>query len=237
LAGLAAAQLAVRSEAPFRIEVVRDQRSVHVRLDTMYKRYRHGEVETAALVEEIKAALGHPNAAVETLGPFPRLVRADRLDPMAIAVPCPFDAELAVQFVRELPHGFLGLGPDEASAWASADALLREASANLLERTQRLEIEGRGGGAQLTMGYATGDGYDAARTLLTDHLRAMSEWLEGSPLVAIPSANMLMLLGDADIDFVAEARSYVADTYERDAEPLSPHLYELATEGLRRTGA
>ena len=230
---LADAGAAVRSIGPFRIELATRERSLQVRLDGMFKRHRHGEVTVDAVVDEIAAALGLPGHTVS--GPvLPRLVRSESIRDGELQFPCDFDPALAVVLVKERPHGFLRLRLDGINPEDSPEGLLDAALQALDERTAGVEVEGMGSGSGLNLGFATGDGFDAARALLPQRLLALAEWIPGQARVAIPSANLLLVVGDEDPETLEEAGQFVARTFEQDPAPLSPRMYLLDESGRPR---
>jgi hypothetical protein len=223
-----------RSLGPFRIQVETRDEAYQVRLDEQFKRYRHRELELEDAIEEIKAALKLPGSAIEAAGPFPRLARPESLDPATYREPCPFDPELVVFFVRELPTSHMPLTAGEVrSGWSGApERLFPDALANLGERTETVSATSQGQGDELTIGFASGDGFDAARLLLPSLCEALDAWLPGRSLVAIPSRDLLMAIGDSDPDFVAAARAHVQATFESAGEhALSPRWYQITPEG------
>lgn len=227
-------EIEARSLGPFRIQVRARQEFYQVRLDEQFKRYRHVEIEVEDALEEIKAALKLPGAAIEAAGPFPRLARPETLADETYRVVCPFDPDLAVFFVRELPHGHLPLTTAEVrSGWSGpAERLLDESLANLAERTERVSATSQGEGDTLSIGFASGDGFDAARLLLPEFGEALRAWLPGRPHVAIPSRDLLMAVGDADPEHLAGARDHVRQAYEQAGDlALSPRWYRIDEQG------
>ena len=223
-----------RSIGPFRIQVgVRDE-AYHVRLDEQFKRYRHGEIEPRDAVEEIKAALKLPGAAIEAAGPFPRLARPEALDAATHRLPCPFDPDLVVFFVRELPTGHLPISVAELRAgWSgAAEGLLDESLANLSQRSAALSPSRQGEGVALNIGFASGDGFDAARLLLPGLAEALGAQLPGRAHFGIPSRDLLMGVGDADPDFLSDAGEHLRARHaSAGAEALSPRWYVLDAAG------
>lgn len=229
LLGLLAATpgLAVHGLGPFRIRVFHQQTSYDVRLDELYKRYRHAVLDLPEAVEELKAAVGVPGSAVLARGPYPRLARAGDVPPSAWRKACPFDPDLALFFVRELPSGHIPLAASEVP---DPPALVEAALANLRQRSFETPGDAEGEGAALCLRYQAGDGFDAARLLLPDLLGTMAGWLSGRLLAAVPCRDLLLVLGDGDPAVVAAARAEVTERYARDPYPLSPRWYTL-TEG------
>jgi hypothetical protein len=236
--------------APFRVRVrVRDRQDLYIRLDGMAKAHRHGELSVEAAVAEIALAAGAPGAEAlaaragvtqtEPAGPFPKLMRRDampELPPQTLLRPCDFEQDLVVGYVRTLPHGQIPLTlPEVAERWQAVDDLHAEALHQLQAVTRGVELQGLGAGAEVALGFATGDGHDAARALLSGVLAEASALLEGGTLAAVPCRDLLLLIGDGDARFTAEARDHVAEIYRVDAHPISPHFYQLGADGrLRR---
>jgi hypothetical protein len=217
------------------IEVAHGGQRWDLRLDELFKRYRHGALEPAGAAEEVKAAVRLPGASIDVGGPFPRLARPEALDPSTLRRPCPFDPDLAVFYVWELPHGHIPLTRSDLRRDFDdrLDLLDERAMAALSRRSTEVPAESQGEGEERVLGYVSGDGLDASRALLTDLLRAMSEWIAGRAHVAIPSRDVLMVLGDADPRFLREGREEIERLYERAGpERLSARLYVLGPEGL-----
>ncbi len=225
---VAVPDLAAASRGPFLIRVAFAGRSYDVRLDEMYKRYRHGDVTVSGAAEEIKAAVGVPGAAVRAAGPYPRLARRADLAPGLATWPCPFDNDLVVFFVRTLPVGHV---PIPAQDVADGAALYGEALAQLRALTHATPGQADGEGAAMVLRYEAGDGLDAGRALLPDLMAAMADLVQGQPLVALPSRDLLVMVGNADADVVARARAMVAERHAQDPFPLSPRWYTVAPDG------
>jgi hypothetical protein len=224
--------IVVASTAPFRIDAGREGRSFQIRLDGMYKRYRHGEADLPAIVDEILAVLGDPSAMTRPSEPMPRLARHADVPAGAVVTACPFDPHLAVFYVRAFAHGHIPVTAADLPPGSSVDALHSAAMGRLSNLTREVSVEGKGLGAEAVLGFATGDGFDASRALLTETLLAMAPWVEGDPLVTIPTADVLMLIGDASAGFVAETEVYVRSLVERAPNPLTSTLYRLTPRGL-----
>ncbi len=219
------------------MDVGGDAVDAEVRLDAWFKDYRHGRVEVADVVGEIRAGLRLPGAGALAAGPFPRLARRGTLDATVFARPCPFDPDLVVFYVRELAHSHVPLTrADVDLGWPDADALHAEALAKLGERTRRVPADSQGEGTQLVIGYNSGDGFDAARALLPDLMRALAAWLPGRMHVALPTRDLLFAVGDADPEFLAGARAHARESFAAGAERLSPAGYVLGEAGLVRDG-
>jgi hypothetical protein len=226
LLGLLAATpgVTVHGLGPFRIRIFHQRSTYDVRLDELYKRYRHGLVEVPGVVDELKAAVGVPGSAVLARGPYPRLARLADVPPSAYRQACPFDPELALFFVRELPSGHIPLSDSELPDPA---ALAEAALAELRQRTLDTPGDADGEGAALCLRYQSGDGFDAARLLLPDLLGSMATLLSGRLLAAVPCRDLLLVLGDSDPAVVAAAKAEVAGRYAEDPYPISPRWYTL----------
>jgi hypothetical protein len=250
LAGLARYPgLTLHADAPFRIAIERQSAdraltadraqlapgsSVRVRLDQFYKAYRHAEMEVPDVIVEVAAAAGVPDTGVELRGPFPLLVRRARMDlpPGTVIRPCPFEPDLAITYARTLPHGDLALGIEEVAArWPQVDDLHALALANLAQATSSTTVEMRGEGDSLSLGYATGDGLDAARVQLPAKLLELASWIPGDALVAVPSRHLLMVISANDEEVVAEAQAHATAMFEAADEPLSGALYRVSPAG------
>jgi hypothetical protein len=224
----AAAGVTAASRGPFRIRVTFATRTYDVRLDEMYKRYRGGDVTVAGAADEIKAALGVPGTSVRAAGPYPRLTRRSEVPDGIFALPCPFDADLAVTFVRTLPVGHV---PVPATDVVDGAALYAEALDQLRTLTHTVPGTAHDEGAALVLYYEAGDGLDASRALLPDLLAAMADLVQGQPLVAIPARDLLLMIGDADPAVVAATRELARERFAGDPFPLSERWYTLAPAG------
>lgn len=225
-----------RGLGPFQIQVEHAGASWRLRLDELFKRYRHAEIDVADAAEEVKAAARLPGARIAAGGPFPRLGRMAALDPGTLRLPCPFDADLAIFFVWELPHGHIPLTDVDLRRDFDGDLerLTAEAFKGLSDKTTQVPAESQGEAAQRVLGYVSGDGFDAARALLPELLAALTEWIPGRLHILIPTRDLLMVLGDEDPAFLAEGRAHARSLFEAAGEErLSPRLYALTESGLR----
>lgn len=224
-----------RSLGPFQIRTQHGEQRWDLRLDELFKRHRHGELTAEEAAREVEAAMRLPQAQDLAAGPFPRLARADALHPSTLRLPCPFDPDLAVFFVWELPHGHIPLTQvdlDRDQGGRLAD-LVNGALAALSARTQDLPPLTQGEGDRLLLGYVSGDGFDAARALLPELLEALQGCLTGRLHLVIPSRDLFMALGDADPDFLAGAAAHARQLYAQAGDVrLSPRLYAWTGESL-----
>lgn len=229
VAGLRAIDdLTVTAVKPFVVHLRYAGSPYVVQLDDVFKRYRHGELEPDDAIEELKAALGVPGAAVTAAGPYPRLARRDAVVPGAFQLACPFDDRLVVFFVRALPNGHIPLtAADVERGWGGdASALMAEALGHLATRTQGIPADGFGDGDALVVAWHVGDGLDAAAVLLAALLDALAEWLPGTLHVGIPARDVLLACGDADPAHLASIAADVAGTYAAAGdEAISDRLY------------
>lgn len=224
-----------KSLGPFQVQVDHGGARWQLRLDELFKRYRHGELEVAQAADEVKAAARLPGALVAPSGPFPRLARSEALDPSTLRLPCPFDPDLSVFFVWELPHGHVPLSELDLRRdfGGDLDRLQAAAYGALGDRTTLVPAESQGEGPQLVLGFVSGDGFDAARALLPELLEALAEWIPGRLHVILPTRDLLMVLGDADPEFLTEGAAHAAALFRAAGEErLSPRLYRLTDEGL-----
>lgn len=228
--------MTIEAVSPFRVRLGWRGEKFDVRLDGMFKRYRHGEILPDEAAEEVKAALGVPGASATRHGPFPRLMPRTAAPAGVYRAACPFDPELVVTFVWGLPEGHVAISAGEAArTWAVDEdggaALWAEALEALRARTQAVPAAGSGEGERLVIRYEAGDGLDAAAVLLPDLVATAAGWVHGGVLVGIPSRDELLIAGDADADFVEELREQVAARYAEAAEPVSPRLYRAEAAG------
>jgi hypothetical protein len=220
--------LSARSLGPFRLRLGHLGRQLDVRLDELYKRHRHGELEPSGAAEEIRAALGLGGTAVHSAGPFPRLARPADLPPGAAWRPCPFDPELAVFLVRTLPSGHI---PLDAAAAGNGDEAWDEALANLRRLTLDVPADADGPDEALVVRFRSGDGFDAARALLDDLVGALAGAVSGALRLAIPSRDLLLAAGADDPAWATSLAAEAAERFRRDPYALSPRWYTLADDG------
>lgn len=223
--------LTVADVKPFVVRLRYNDQPYVIQLDAVFKRYRHGELDVGDAVEELKAALGVPGAAIDAAGPYPRLARYGAVPAGAYHVPCPFDLDLAVFFVRVLPNGHIPLTPsDVARDWhGEGEALMAAALGHLAERTQGIPADGFGEGDDLVLAWHTGDGLDAAAVLLDDLLDALSGWVPGMLHIGVPSRDVLLACGDADATHLATVADDVRATFEQAGdEAISGRMYRWA---------
>lgn len=223
--------LVVVGARPFVVALSYRDARYTVRLDEHFKRHRHGELEPGEAAEQIKAALGVPGATALRDGPFPRLMRRDAVPAGTPCRPCAFADDLVVVLVWRSSMGHVPLAADELAAWPPGDDPWATALANLRARTEQVGASGAGEGDGLVLRYGAGDGLDAAAVLLPDLLASMAGWVEGRLVVAIPSRDDLIALGDADPMLLAEVAEAMAEAYAASPERLSPHLYALEDDG------
>jgi hypothetical protein len=223
--------LTIADVRPFVVRLRYGEQPYVIQLDAVFKRYRHGELDVGDAVEELKAALGVPGAAIDAAGPYPRLARYGAVPAGAYNVPCPFDPDLAVFFVRVLPNGHIPLAPsDVARDWhGDGTSLMAAALGQLAERTQGIPADGFGEGDQVVLAWHTGDGLDAAPALLDDLLDALSEWVPGTLHIGVPSRDVLLACGDADATHLATVADDVRATFEQAGdEAVSGRMYRWA---------
>lgn len=229
-----------QSLGPFRIQTRHGDERWELRLDELFKRHRHGELTVEEAAREVQAAMRLPAARDLAAGPYPRLGRAEALHSTTLRLPCPFDPELAVFFVWELPHGHIpltqvDLDRDHGGRWVD---LLDEALAALNLRSQDTPPHSQGEGDRLVLGFVSGDGFDAARALLPELLEALQGCLTGRLHLIIPSRDLFMVLGDADPEFLAGAAAHARQLYgQAGEERISPRLYAWTGDALEAVAA
>lgn len=231
--------LTVSDVRPFVVRVSYDQQPFVIQLDAVFKRYRHGELEAIDAVEELKAALGVPGAAIVAAGPYPRLAARSSIAPGIFTLPCPFDGALAVFFVRALPNGHIPLTAVEvARDWGDDGAALMAAGlGHLAERTEGIPADGFGDGDQLVLAWHTGDGLDAAAALLDDLVAALAEWVPGTLHIGVPSRDLLLACGDADPSHLASVAADVRAAFDGAGdEAISDRLYRWDGASLTQIG-
>ncbi|MEO8083822.1 MAG: hypothetical protein ABI780_08375 [Ardenticatenales bacterium] len=227
--------LTVHDVRPFVVRVQYAEQPFVIQLDAVYKRYRHAELETVDAIEELKAALGVPGAAITAAGPYPRLAARSSVAPGIFTLPCPFDDSLAVFFVRALPNGHIPLTPAEVGRDWHGDgaALMAAALEHLGVRTQGVPADGFGDGDQLVLAWHTGDGLDAAAALLPDLLNALAEWVPGTLHVGVPSRDLMLACGDADAGHLASVADDVRAAFDGAGDAaISGRLYRWDGAGL-----
>lgn len=151
--------------------------------------------------------------------------RRDRRDLAAVQ----YVGGLAIAFVVDEPERYAYIALRKMEEWGVPEsALLRAAVQNLKaahEKSEPHHIIGEG--LRTTVVWETFDGYDASRILLTRELNEMAAYVMGSPVVAIPHRDYLIMFGDADPDFLAEMQEKVQADFEGHPYPITPRLFTL----------
>ncbi len=115
-----------------------------------------------------------------------------------------------------------GVGPEEVHAAAMANLQTWSASAPWTE-----EVEG----SRHIVWSDTGEGCDAARVLLADVRKQLSDDLsgEGRVMVAVPERDLLIAaaLAEGDEDFAGLFAEYIADRSADSDEPIDPRIFEI----------
>ncbi len=149
---------------------------------------------------------------------------------------------LAVAFVVDEPERYCYIHRSVMLRWGVSEVDLLTAALENLEGLHRQTPSccRFGQGERLALVWETFDGYDASRILLTRELSSMAGLVAGNPVIAIPHRDYLVMIGDADPDFVAEVADRVREDFESHCYPITPRFFTLAdgvlapySEGLR----
>jgi uncharacterized protein YtpQ (UPF0354 family) len=144
-------------------------------------------------------------------------------------VSVPYVGDLAIAFVMDEAERYAYIHQGSLERWGMGDTdLLTLAVANL----ERVQAEGppccrivRGDRTMIT--FESFDGYDASRVLLTHELERMALQVPGTPVIAMPHRDYLVVFGDANPDFVAEMTERVRSEYEYHNYRISSRLFTL----------
>jgi hypothetical protein len=145
----------------------------------------------------------------------------------------PLGQTLAIGIVLDLDKGYLYVRREDALRWnKSARELLDIAIANLDEASREMPMQSADSEEAKWIGIEMKDGFDAARILIPKLREFLAAGL-GSPFrFAVPNRDFLICWNTA-----ASARfsDFVASKIRRDFEtqpyPLSPHIFEVTTDG------
>lgn len=131
----------------------------------------------------------------------------------------PFMADLIICYVIDEPESVAYVNVDHLAAWNVIESTLyTRAIDNLRTKTLKpnmLQVHGQG--SQTLFIYATRDGYDAARILLTDVLSEWSALIPNNLVVGIPNRDFLIGFSDANPEILHRMAIQVAqDSYNLD---------------------
>lgn len=141
---------------------------------------------------------------------------------------------LSIAFVVDEPERYSYLHQSVAGRWGINQQELLAASLQNLQAHH--ESSGAfyqiGRGERAAVVWETFDGYDASRILLTKELNKMAALVVGTPLIAIPHRDYLVMIGDQDPEFVSETAERVREDFEAHSYPISPRFFTLADGNL-----
>jgi hypothetical protein len=216
-----------------------------VSLTDLYRTYCEAPMERDEVVGTFLSALVYqePSPAVGTyaenqLRIMPQLVpatlldfcRRDHRDLAAVS----YVGGLAVAFVIDESERYAYIHRDVMEAWGVSEIdLLKISLSNLQALTDVSQPCHRiGTGSRLMLVWETFDGYDASRILLFPELWRASALVAGTPVVAVPHRDYMVMFGDADPAFVAEMQDRVREDFEAHSYPITPHLFTLTATGV-----
>jgi uncharacterized protein YtpQ (UPF0354 family) len=197
------------------------QTLVHVLLDEIPERVARDFAEIAPLVRPM-------------LKPI-ELLATVRDRGVAMIAYREFLADLIITYVIDEKRSVAYINEEQLDRWqVGIDELHDLALANLRHVTeQQVKYTTAGEGDQRLFIFNSGDGYDAARLLLTDVLAQWARMLPGNLVVGIPNRDFLIALSDADQDILqAVAQQIQADALQRD-HGLTEQLFTLRNGVIR----
>lgn len=142
----------------------------------------------------------------------------------------PFPGRLAVLYVVDAEDAFTLVRPEDAERWGTTVAELQElALDNLLAQTNEDEpLLCEPSGGQKLCGWASSDGYDAARMLVPELRDQIVEELGGPAAYSVPMENVFIALaldvlenGDTEELF----RVKLQRDFQTSEDPLSPDVF------------
>ncbi|GIV95774.1 MAG: hypothetical protein KatS3mg057_0431 [Herpetosiphonaceae bacterium] len=141
----------------------------------------------------------------------------------------PFYADLIVAFVIDEGRSVVYINEEHTAAWGVTEpTVYQQAIENLRERTARPGITAVvGEGARRLMIYNTGDGYDAARLLVTDLLEEWQEHFPGRMVIGIPNRDFLIGFSDADPAILRQVAQQIALDATHREYGLTDQLFTL----------
>lgn len=179
------------------------------------------------------SAGGSPDAAAIRPQIIPASLGRNWLGARRMVPTLRFAPGLAVALVVDAAHGyrFVTQGLLERRG-TRFEELLEVAVENLARSTPRIPWKRLGHGPRLRMVCESFDGYDASRLLLRGEITALRQEVQGRLIVAVPSRDFLIALGDADRSVVEEGTQVVREVYRAARYRISPRLFLLAGDEL-----
>lgn len=146
--------------------------------------------------------------------------------------------ELAVAFVIDEPERYSYIQKSLLTEWGVDElTLLTTAMRNLQALVDDgPEFDRFGQGARLALVSETFDGYDASRVLLTRQLQQIAVHVAGTPVIAIPHRDYLVVFGDLDGEFVTEMSERVSSYFASHPYPVSSDLLTIVDGRLEPYG-
>lgn len=149
-----------------------------------------------------------------------------------------FVNDTVIVFVIDLPNMTVSVTTEQMLRWGKTPEQLEEvARRNLDHYAPELELrtmEGDDGGKAIVLSHQ--DGYDASRLLMSDLFRTLRNEFGGNFLVATPSRDMFVALGEEDEGFLEKVQERVESDYERLPYPITPRLFYVCRDGIAGTG-
>jgi uncharacterized protein YtpQ (UPF0354 family) len=136
---------------------------------------------------------------------------------------------LSIAFVIDEPERYSYIHRTVVDTWGiSVQDLLKEALTNLRSHHEQ---EGAfyqiGRGDRTALVWETFDGYDASRILLSQELNEMAAQVVGTPLIAIPHRDYLVMIGNTNAEFVTEMAERMREDFEAHSYPISGRFFTL----------
>ncbi len=145
-----------------------------------------------------------------------------------------FLANLIIVYTIDEQNSVAFINENHLERWdVTMQDLHEQAIENLRRRTEQVEAVTVGQGDERLFIFNSGDGYDAARLLLTDVLGAWASHVRGSLIIGIPNRDFLIAFGDDDQDALRNIAMQVeSDSIQRD-HGLTPRLFTLTKGQVR----
>lgn len=216
-------------------------RTVVSELDHFYRAYRRSPDQLDAILEMLEKAI-HSFAPDRGQQLWDEL--EDRIYPMFKPLELlvevverglpqlvyrPFLADLIICYVVDEGESVGYVNEEHLKSWGVLESTLyNQALDNLRKRTLQPNMASvTGNGAQRLYLYATGDGYDAARLLLTDVLAEWAEHVPGSLVLGIPYRDVLVGFSDADREVLQRMALQIVTDSQRQEYSLTDHLFTI----------
>jgi uncharacterized protein YtpQ (UPF0354 family) len=182
----------------------------------------HGTGETPVRFEDVKARI------FPMLKPAALLAEVHERGIPMLAYRL-FLADLAIFYVIDERQSVAYINEEHLRSWGVQEPILYQiALENLLQASVKpgtCTVVGEG--ERRLMIYSTGDGYDAARLLLTELLAEWQEHLPGQLVIGIPQRDFLIGFSDADSGIFRQVAHQVARDSTHSQYSLTDQLFTL----------